>query len=78
LFWVGEPMSAAGLAAMLDDPGYYAGLLSYHLKEMERAGVLYLVASRPSSGAQELLFFFSKGADFDRPIRSATESESTR
>lgn len=58
LLWVGEPMSATGLAAMLDDPDYYAGLLSYHLGEMAKAGVVTVVGTRSVRGAEELFYYF--------------------
>ncbi|MGN6662644.1 MAG: winged helix-turn-helix domain-containing protein [Solirubrobacterales bacterium] len=58
LLWVGEPMSATGLAAMLDDPDHYAGLLSYHLAVMAEAGVVSVVGRRPARGAVELFYYF--------------------
>jgi hypothetical protein len=58
LLWVEEPMSATGLAAMLEDPDYYHGLLSYHVAEMAKTGVVVLAGSRTVRGAEELFFYF--------------------
>lgn len=58
LLWVGEPMSATGLAAMVGDPRYYGGMFSYHLREMAEEGVVVQTSTRSVRGAEELFFYF--------------------
>jgi len=58
LLWVGEPMSATGLAAMLEEPAYYGGVISYHLRVMVEGGVLVRTGERSVRGAEELFFYF--------------------
>ncbi len=58
LLWVQEPMSAIGLARMLEEPTYSAGMLSYHLREMAKAGVVVQTGERSVRGAEELFFYF--------------------
>lgn len=67
LLWVGEPMSATGMAAMLEDPDYYHGLLSYHVAEMAKAGVIVLTGRRTVRGAEELFFYFPPARESSGP-----------
>lgn len=59
LLWVREPMSAVGLARMLEDPSYTAGMFSYHLRVMVEKGMLVQTEARSVRGAEELFFYFA-------------------
>ena len=77
LLWVREPMSAVGLAAMFEDSGYYAGLLSYHLREMADVGVITQAERRSVRGVYELFFYFPEPfGEVNTRSTSATESVS--
>lgn len=76
LLWVREPMSATGLAAMLEEPAYSGGVISYHLRVMAEAGVVVRTGHRAVRGAEELFFYFPQVAeDSDRSPSGAGEKQ---
>jgi Helix-turn-helix domain len=57
LLWIGTPMSAKELAAVLG-PRSSTGLVSYHLRHLGREGLLEEVGQRPARGAVQRFYFF--------------------
>lgn len=57
LLWVDQPLSASDLAKVFDRE-FSLGLVSYHLKELEKVEVAEVVRHRHVRGAKEKFYFF--------------------
>lgn len=56
---MGQPLSATQLRNLFDEPGdHYLSNLSYHVRELARAGVIKKAGSRQVRGATETFYFF--------------------
>ncbi len=58
LTWIGHPLSATELCEVLDEPGFYLSLVSYHLAKLKGFGAIRKTGKRPVRGATETFYFF--------------------
>jgi DNA-binding transcriptional ArsR family regulator len=58
LRWVGQPLSASDICALIDDEEYYLSSLSYHAVKLAEAGAIEVTRTRQVRGAQEKFYFF--------------------
>ncbi len=56
LLWVGTPLSATDLKKLFDEEGKTVGLISYHVNELAKMGVLKEVRNRQVRGVTETFY----------------------
>lgn len=58
LAWIGEPLSPSELVGVLDKQASLS-LVSYHVRELAKAGALEQVGGRQVRGALQTFYFFT-------------------
>lgn len=59
LRYMGQPLSATQMRDLFDEPGrHYLSLVSYHVRELGKAGAIEEAGSRRVRGATEKFYFF--------------------
>lgn len=59
LLYLGQPLSASQLRDLFMEPScHYLSIVSYHARELEKAGVIEEAGSRQVRGATETFYFF--------------------
>ena len=61
LGWMQEPVSSSEFVALFDCDEFYLSLLSYHIRQLVKFGVIRSVRSRQRRGAIETYYYFSCG-----------------
>lgn len=57
--WIERPLSSNELVTLFDSEDFYLGLVSYHVRQLTRFGVLSRVKSRQRRGAIEKFYYFT-------------------
>jgi hypothetical protein len=73
LCWVGRPLSATELAAMLEEDSLDFDKIHYHARALVRLGTLEIAHSRQVRGARERCYYFPR----DRASKLVTVSSFT-
>jgi hypothetical protein len=61
LGWMEEPVSSSEFVALFDSDEFYLSLVSYHIRQLVKFGVLRSVRSRQRRGAIETYYYFCDG-----------------
>jgi hypothetical protein len=56
--WIGRPLSPTELVSLFGDRDLYLSIVSYHVRELAKVGVLEIVKTRQVRGATEKFYFF--------------------
>jgi hypothetical protein len=58
LRWIEEPLSAIDFQKLFADEGFSTSFISYHVRELGKAGILVQVGTRQVRGATKRSYFF--------------------